>query len=58
MDTDGGEPGDGAWYWREQNEIFEDIDDTEPHGPFESAVDAGRAARAWIVFSSEGRSND
>jgi hypothetical protein len=52
MDTDGGEPGDGAWYWKEIDENGETIDD--PVGPFMTAVQAGRDAREFVIkFSNE-----
>jgi len=50
MDTDGGEPGDGAWFWNELDSFGDDIG--EPHGPFESAVDAGSDARKAIVSTA------
>lgn len=53
MDTAGGEPGDGAWYWREQDENFNDVDDVEAHGPFEAAIQAGADARKAIVAAAE-----
>lgn len=51
MDTDGGKPGDGAWYWHETDEFGALLpdDDNEPRGPFETALAAGGAARKWIV---------
>jgi hypothetical protein len=57
MTTEGGEEGDGAWYWSETRD-FKRVG--EPRGPFERAIDAGRdragaggAGMTWVYVLSE-----
>jgi hypothetical protein len=47
LDHNGDEAGAGAWYWAETNAAGEV--NGAPQGPFDSAVDAGRAARDSII---------
>lgn len=51
MDTDGGEPGDGAWFWCETDANGEHIGDMV--GPFETAIEAGTHCRKAIVNRSQ-----
>lgn len=48
MDTDGGEPGDGAYYWVETDgENGPPVG--EPHGPHSSEIVAAREAREAVI---------